>query len=491
MNRTECQWEKVGARGRPPSCRNCHTATLFQNYMVIFGGKEGEGRKRLVNDLHILDLNTKDWLPSLENSNPAPDPRMGHSALLVNDRIIIYGGWNGTRVLFDCYQLDLSQGITSPVWSELHTFGEAPRRQFHTANCIKGKMMVFGGGDGKSWLNDLYSLDLQTFEWVKITARGPAPVGRLQHVTITVGNSLYVFGGEPGRQRQLNDLHKLDTLSMEWTQPIVRGLPAPTPRVSTTSCTVGKTIYFFGGYDGNQWLCDIQAFDTIQEEWIPVAVAKDGSPDPRCRHTAVYYRGKMVIFGGNDCDRSFNDLYALVFSPVQTETPQLARDLEWLMTQGLLSDVVFEVEGSRIPAHRCILACRSEHFRAMLTSGMIETSAREIPIVDIAPEVFRCILNYIYTDTVEIKPELACDLLIAANRFCLPQLKSTTEEFLADTLCVTNVVDILVLAKRHQADLLLKRGIEFAMGNLEAVRKLPDLHRLSKSVMLQLLKEGK
>jgi len=491
MRRTEWQWERVVARGRQPSCRNCHTATLFQNYMVIFGGKEGEGRKRLVNDLHILDLDTTEWLPSFDTPNPAPDPRMGHSALLVGSRILIYGGWNGTRVLFDCYQLDLSHGVSEPTWSELRTCGEAPRRQFHTANCVKGKMLVFGGGDGKSWLNDLYALDLQSLEWTKISTRGLAPVGRLQHVTITVCNSLYVFGGEPGRQRQLNDLHILDTATMEWTEVAASCLPAPTPRVSTTSCTVGRTIYFFGGYDGSQWLCDIQAFDTAQQEWIPVSVCKEGSPDPRCRHTSLFYKGKMVIFGGNDCDRSFNDLFALVFPSISAETPQLSRDLEWLLTQELLADVVFEVQGSKIAAHRCVLACRSEHFRAMLTGGMMETSAREIPLMDLSPLVFRSVLSYIYTDRVEIRPEYAIDLLIAANRFCLPQLKSLTEEFLGEMLSIGNIVDLLVIAKRHQADFLLKRGIEYASEHLEAVRKLPDLGRLSKSIMLQLLKEGK
>jgi hypothetical protein len=41
-------------------------------------------------------------------------------------------------------------------------------------------MFVFGGGDGKFWLNDLLILNLQALEWSgPVTTHGIAPVGRL------------------------------------------------------------------------------------------------------------------------------------------------------------------------------------------------------------------------------------------------------------------------------------------------------------------------
>jgi len=53
-------------------------------------------------------------------------------------------------------------------------------RQFHTANIIESKMYVFGGGDGKSWLNDLLIFDIETLSWSgPITTMGTAPDGRL------------------------------------------------------------------------------------------------------------------------------------------------------------------------------------------------------------------------------------------------------------------------------------------------------------------------
>jgi len=41
-------------------------------------------------------------------------------------------------------------------------------------------MYVFGGGDGKSWLNDLLILDLNKLEWAgPVNTQGITPIGRL------------------------------------------------------------------------------------------------------------------------------------------------------------------------------------------------------------------------------------------------------------------------------------------------------------------------
>ena len=70
--------------------------------MIVFGGKEGDGRKKFLNDIHILDLESACWLTQFKVLGNYPEPRMGHSAqLYMNNKIVIYGGWNGTQVLED------------------------------------------------------------------------------------------------------------------------------------------------------------------------------------------------------------------------------------------------------------------------------------------------------------------------------------------------------------------------------------------------------
>jgi len=48
--------------------------------MIVFGGKEGEGRKKFCNDIHILDLERYIWIWNVKMVGNLPDVRMGHSA---------------------------------------------------------------------------------------------------------------------------------------------------------------------------------------------------------------------------------------------------------------------------------------------------------------------------------------------------------------------------------------------------------------------------
>ena len=187
-------------------------------------------------------------------------------------------------------------------------------------------MFVFGGGDGKRWLNDLIVFNITQSEWSgPIETRGNSPPsGRLQHAAVVFDKKLFIFGGEPDRFRQLNDLFCLDTTTMTWSEPIVDGIP-PSPRVSVTGCLVNNTVYFFGGFDGQKWLNDLHTLNLESMVWknqktygqIPLA---------RCRHTANYLKGKLYIFGGNDCDMSFNNVHNL-WIKIEVPSATLSNDL--------------------------------------------------------------------------------------------------------------------------------------------------------------------
>lgn len=140
-------------------------------------------------------------------------------------------------------------------------------RQFHTANIIDNKMYVFGGGDGKYWLNDLMIFDLVNLEWTgPVKTQGIEPQGRLQHSAVSIDKKIYIFGGEPDQHRQLNDIFYLDTTNLTWVKPIVNG-NGPSARVSATGCQIDQKIYYFGGYDGQSWMNDVHVFDIEVNRW--------------------------------------------------------------------------------------------------------------------------------------------------------------------------------------------------------------------------------
>lgn len=65
-----------------------------------------------------------------------------------------------------------------------------------------------------------------------------------------------------------------------------------------------------------------------------------------------------------------------------------------LLETGKLTDVVFEVDGTEIHAHRAILAAMSPTFLAMFDHDLKEKQTGRVIITDCVPDVFRALLRY-------------------------------------------------------------------------------------------------
>jgi hypothetical protein len=80
--------------------------------------------------------------------------------------------------------------------------------------------------------------------------------------------------------------------------------------------------------------------------------------------------------------------------PIAIST-DLQRDYETLLfNEALFSDVIFVVEGEKIPVHRNILCARSSYFRGMFTSGLKESAEQLITLKDVDKVVSRSRPHY-------------------------------------------------------------------------------------------------
>jgi dynein heavy chain len=65
------------------------------------------------------------------------------------------------------------------------------------------------------------------------------------------GDHIFVFGGLHGLSRYTNDLHVLDTKSMEWFHvPDGGNGDVPSPRAWHSATMIGKTMVVYGGTAG-------------------------------------------------------------------------------------------------------------------------------------------------------------------------------------------------------------------------------------------------
>lgn len=115
---------------------------------------------------------------------------------------------------------------------------------------------------------------------------------------------------------------------------------------------------------------------------------------------------------------------------------------KFLLRNTLLSDATLTFrsttgEVSTIPAHRFILATGSPFFE------------NEIPdeITDTEPEAFMVLLEYFYTDKINLTNETAFATLEASLRYMVPQVFEACESFIISNLTPSNVLDQIELIK--------------------------------------------
>ncbi len=109
--------------------------------MFYIGGKS--------NDFYSWDSSSLRW-KNLSIIRPdMPSPRAGHGLTCMDNRLFVFGGDNGSCVLNDLYEFNIS----SQEWSYLKSNDTQPTpRAGHGFVGASGKVYVFGGRDSSGGL---------------------------------------------------------------------------------------------------------------------------------------------------------------------------------------------------------------------------------------------------------------------------------------------------------------------------------------------------
>ncbi len=97
---------------------------------------------------------------------------------------------------------------------------------------------------------------------------------------------------------------------MQWTHPDTVG-EQPPPCRAHTSTLYDKKLLIYGGGLGSVYYDTVYILDTISRRWIRPKIAPGPQPAARRAHSAVYYRGKVWVFGGGTGLTALNDVWAL------------------------------------------------------------------------------------------------------------------------------------------------------------------------------------
>jgi hypothetical protein len=110
----------------------------------------------------------------------------------------------------------------------------------------------------------------------------------------------------------------------------------------------------------------------------------------------------------------------------------------------------------------------------MFQNPMAEATTKKVEIKDLSPEIVEAMLLYIYTGDVPNLDELAVELLAAAEKYALEDLKGLCEQQLLSTLNMRNAVDHIFLADTFSMASLRKKAVLEVANNMREVLRNPE-----------------
>lgn len=229
-----------------------------------------------------------------------PGPRDGHTACLIGNIMYVFGGF---EELENCFSNDIyALNLDTFVWSYVEAKGTPlSHRDFHSACAIGTRMYVFGGrgdlqgpyhSDSDIYCNRLAYFDTETSYWCYPRKRSDIPPGRRSHSAFVYNGEMYIFGGYESNK-------KLHYGNMYCFNPS-KSAPDFSP-VWNALCSLfrrrGNRPYLL-----NAVLPGINHFPrfTETEVWreFPIKVGRTGPPRARRRHSSIIAGDRLFIFGG-------------------------------------------------------------------------------------------------------------------------------------------------------------------------------------------------
>lgn len=146
---------------------------------------------------------------------------------------------------------------------------------------------------------------------------------------------------------------------------------------------------------------------------------------------------------------------------------------EYLLQSEQWSDCTFLVGSEpnqvEVRGHRLILAMASPVFEAMFYGGMAERND-PIPILDVQPEAFKALLEYIYTDNINISSfDKACELCYGAKKYMLPHLVKECTKYLWSDLYPRNACRAYEFARLFEESVLMDKCLQIISTNTKEV----------------------
>jgi leucine-zipper-like transcriptional regulator 1 len=239
--------------------------------IFLFGGYNGSA---WLNDLWEFNIETSCWTCIQESSDPVAAVGAAAAAAPLPPSL---GDQDVSAVERRMNNISINDGShfnNNNNSNNSNNVSIVPSRRFGYVSVVhKGKLILWGGFDGSRWLNDMYVFDFAKKEWTEIpqvnnsnnntatsTANGNSSSSSSQANNASMAipsvrscpawakddNYVYIQGGYDGVERK-SDFWACDLNTYTWTQmPSSRGTP-PSPRYFHSCCLLRSNSDSGGG----------------------------------------------------------------------------------------------------------------------------------------------------------------------------------------------------------------------------------------------------
>ncbi|XP_006002098.1 kelch repeat and BTB domain-containing protein 8 isoform X2 [Latimeria chalumnae] len=166
----------------------------------------------------------------------------------------------------------------------------------------------------------------------------------------------------------------------------------------------------------------------------------------------------------------------------------ILQQLKIMYDEGQLTDIVLEVDlGKTFSCHRIVLAAISPYFRSMFTSGLTESTQKEVRILGVEAESMHLVLDYAYTSKVLLTEVNVQALFTAASIFQIPSLQDQCAQFMLSRLDPQNSIGVFIFADAYGHQELKEKSQDYIRKKFLSVAKEQEFLHLTKDQLISIL----
>lgn len=316
-------WTTIsGVTGTPAQRRDC-PGVASNDRMYVFGGAQGTSGSARFNALYSFDGQA--WTERTADGAPGSPPARDRAAIAwdaINDRLVVFGGFDGTNWLGDTWSWD---PVTN-AWTNLAPPLAPSARGWAamTYDPTSTGLLLFGGFDGTSYFGDTWLFIGNA--WVPLSPATNPPARRMGHLVTRgdFGDAFLCLGDDASTTPQTRMLDTWRWTGADWQQivPANGSFPHGTTANQAVYDPLRKRVVVTGGQGisvpntaaggqyGDLWGGSpsnfTSEFDCVTNEWLLFGSAGFNDTDPVIGRASRYFAafvpalGAIYKVGGQD-----------------------------------------------------------------------------------------------------------------------------------------------------------------------------------------------